>query len=63
MCSSLCILLLTICCAAAQLEPQRSAPTILRDECIPEDSLADLAADTSATLARIAESIINGTSK
>ena len=60
------ILLTVVACVLlveAQLEPQRRAPTVLRNTCLPEDTIADHAADTSATLARIAQEIVNGTSE
>ena len=66
--SALNILLLTVAVCVllrveAQLEPQRRAPTVLRDQCLSEDVVAEYAADNTDTLARIAQGIVNGTSK
>jgi hypothetical protein len=64
--SALNILLLTVAVCVllrveAQLEPQRRAPTVLRDQCLSEDVVAEYAADNTDTLARIAQGIVNGT--
>jgi hypothetical protein len=59
-------ILLAVCVllrVEAQLEPQRRAPTVLRNQCLSKDVVAEYAADNTDTLARIAQDIVNGTSK
>lgn len=63
---SVVFLLVLVCLlqyAGAHWGPERSSATILTDECLPEGEIFNHTADISATLAQIAESIANGTSK
>ena len=64
--STVCLLLLLVAAYAdAQLPPYRSSATVLRDQCLPENAIANQTTDgdISDALRTIAEEIANGTSK